>query len=171
MPGTFRLGKRGRIPHVGAAVAKNPVALLVPCHRVINTTGRLYHYCRGATRKKAMAGWEAAHRAAESWVSGSLLSLCPGSVDPSRHARFVRHRTLTRSWARQRMLVHELPYDIAGGVQGQGGSRVQVDQDCLRSVDLPRDDSGICQGFCRSIQESPPRPVASDFYCRRRAES
>jgi AraC family transcriptional regulator of adaptative response/methylated-DNA-[protein]-cysteine methyltransferase len=51
---------------VGAAVAMNPVAFLIPCHRVINKTGRIHHYRWGATRKKAMIGWEAAHRGIES---------------------------------------------------------------------------------------------------------
>jgi AraC family transcriptional regulator of adaptative response/methylated-DNA-[protein]-cysteine methyltransferase len=48
---------------VGAAVARNPVAFLIPCHRVINETGRIHRYRWGAARKKAMVGWEASHRA------------------------------------------------------------------------------------------------------------
>ena len=48
---------------VGGAVAKNPVAYLIPCHRVINKTGRIHRYRWGATRKRAMVGWEASHRA------------------------------------------------------------------------------------------------------------
>jgi len=50
---------------VGRAVANNPVAYLIPCHRVINKTGEIQHYRWGATRKKAMIGWEASHRAEE----------------------------------------------------------------------------------------------------------
>jgi AraC family transcriptional regulator of adaptative response/methylated-DNA-[protein]-cysteine methyltransferase len=50
---------------VGGAVAKNPVAYLIPCHRVINKAGRIHRYRWGATRKKAMVGWEASHRARE----------------------------------------------------------------------------------------------------------
>ena len=48
---------------VGGAVARNPVAYLIPCHRVINKAGKIHRYRWGATRKKAMVGWEAGHRA------------------------------------------------------------------------------------------------------------
>jgi AraC family transcriptional regulator of adaptative response/methylated-DNA-[protein]-cysteine methyltransferase len=47
---------------VGRAVANNPVAYLIPCHRVINKTGEIHRYRWGAARKKAMIGWEASHR-------------------------------------------------------------------------------------------------------------
>lgn len=46
---------------VGSAVAGNPVALLIPCHRVIRSTGELGHYHWTAERKAAIIGWEAAH--------------------------------------------------------------------------------------------------------------
>ncbi|WP_143305078.1 methylated-DNA--[protein]-cysteine S-methyltransferase [Chitinophaga vietnamensis] len=45
---------------VGTAVGQNPVAFLIPCHRVINANGQLGQYHWGATRKTAMIGWEAA---------------------------------------------------------------------------------------------------------------
>ncbi|WGQ08420.1 methylated-DNA--[protein]-cysteine S-methyltransferase [Pedobacter gandavensis] len=44
---------------VGSAVGKNPVAFLIPCHRVIKSTGELGQYHWGASRKTAMIGWEA----------------------------------------------------------------------------------------------------------------
>jgi AraC family transcriptional regulator of adaptative response/methylated-DNA-[protein]-cysteine methyltransferase len=44
---------------VGAAVGKNPIAFVVPCHRVIGKTGELTGYHWGLTRKRAMLGWEA----------------------------------------------------------------------------------------------------------------
>src|SRR5215470_8812288 len=44
---------------VGAAVGKNPVAFVVPCHRVIGKSGELTGYHWGITRKQAMLGWEA----------------------------------------------------------------------------------------------------------------
>jgi AraC family transcriptional regulator of adaptative response/methylated-DNA-[protein]-cysteine methyltransferase len=44
---------------VGAAVGKNPVCFVVPCHRVIGKSGELTGYHWGLTRKRAMLGWEA----------------------------------------------------------------------------------------------------------------
>jgi AraC family transcriptional regulator of adaptative response/methylated-DNA-[protein]-cysteine methyltransferase len=44
---------------VGAAVGKNPVSFVVPCHRVIGRSGALTGYHWGLTRKQAILGWEA----------------------------------------------------------------------------------------------------------------
>jgi AraC family transcriptional regulator, regulatory protein of adaptative response / methylated-DNA-[protein]-cysteine methyltransferase len=44
---------------VGAAVGKNPVSFVVPCHRVLGKSGKLTGYHWGLTRKCAMLGWEA----------------------------------------------------------------------------------------------------------------
>ena len=44
---------------VGAAVGKNPLTFVVPCHRVIGKGGDLTGYHWGLTRKRAMLGWEA----------------------------------------------------------------------------------------------------------------
>jgi AraC family transcriptional regulator of adaptative response/methylated-DNA-[protein]-cysteine methyltransferase len=45
---------------VGTAIGDNPVAFLIPCHRVIRSTGEFGQYHWGSTRKTAMLGWEAA---------------------------------------------------------------------------------------------------------------
>src|SRR6266513_4052731 len=45
---------------VGSAVGSNPVAFLIPCHRVIQSSGTFGEYHWGNTRKTAMIGWEAA---------------------------------------------------------------------------------------------------------------
>lgn len=45
---------------VGTAIGDNPVAFLIPCHRVIQSSGLLGGYHWGTTRKTAMIGWEAA---------------------------------------------------------------------------------------------------------------
>jgi AraC family transcriptional regulator of adaptative response/methylated-DNA-[protein]-cysteine methyltransferase len=45
---------------VGTAVGSNPVSFLIPCHRVIKSTGEFGEYHWGSTRKLAMIGWEAA---------------------------------------------------------------------------------------------------------------
>ncbi len=44
---------------VGAAVGKNPLSFVVPCHRVLGKSGALTGYHWGLTRKKAILGWEA----------------------------------------------------------------------------------------------------------------
>jgi AraC family transcriptional regulator, regulatory protein of adaptative response / methylated-DNA-[protein]-cysteine methyltransferase len=44
---------------VGTAVGSNPVAFLIPCHRVIRATGEIGQYHWGSDRKTAMIGWEA----------------------------------------------------------------------------------------------------------------
>ena len=43
---------------VGAAVGRNPVSFVVPCHRVLGKSGALTGYHWGITRKRAMLGWE-----------------------------------------------------------------------------------------------------------------
>jgi AraC family transcriptional regulator, regulatory protein of adaptative response / methylated-DNA-[protein]-cysteine methyltransferase len=49
---------------VGAAVGKNPISFVVPCHRVVGKAGALTGYHWGVTRKRAMLGWEAGQVAA-----------------------------------------------------------------------------------------------------------
>jgi len=44
---------------VGAAVGRNPISFVVPCHRVLGKSGALTGYHWGITRKQAMLGWEA----------------------------------------------------------------------------------------------------------------
>ena len=46
---------------VGTAIGSNPVAFLIPCHRVIQSSGNFGGYMWGNTRKTAIIGWEAAH--------------------------------------------------------------------------------------------------------------
>lgn len=48
---------------VGAAIGRNPIAFVVPCHRVIRTTGAFGEYHWGADRKRALLAWESARRA------------------------------------------------------------------------------------------------------------
>lgn len=49
---------------VGTAISRNPVAFLIPCHRVIQSSGQIGGYMWGATRKSAMISWEAARTGA-----------------------------------------------------------------------------------------------------------
>ena len=43
---------------VGAAVGRNPISFVVPCHRVVGSTGKLTGYHWGIARKRAILGWE-----------------------------------------------------------------------------------------------------------------
>ncbi len=45
---------------VGSAIGSNLIAYLIPCHRVIRSSGALSNYRWGVTRKRAILGWEAA---------------------------------------------------------------------------------------------------------------
>lgn len=55
------MGKPRAARAIGSALANNPVAWLVPCHRVIRATGGFKtDYRWGSARKRAMIGWEAA---------------------------------------------------------------------------------------------------------------
>lgn len=58
------IGKRIEKPKasraVGTAIGNNPVAFLIPCHRVIQSTGVFGGYMWGNTRKTAIIGWEGA---------------------------------------------------------------------------------------------------------------
>ncbi len=45
---------------VGTAIGSNPVAFLIPCHRVIQGSGNIGGYMWGSTKKAAIIGWEAA---------------------------------------------------------------------------------------------------------------
>ena len=52
------LGSPGSQRAVGTAVAKNPIAFLVPCHRVIRESGDFNQYRWGIERKTALLAWE-----------------------------------------------------------------------------------------------------------------
>lgn len=56
------IGNPAAVRAVGTAIGHNPVAFLIPCHRVIRETGALGGYHWGPERKRAMQVWEAARR-------------------------------------------------------------------------------------------------------------
>lgn len=58
-----RIGRPTASRAIAGAVARNPVGYLIPCHRVINKSGRYHGYRWGPARKKAILGWEASRRA------------------------------------------------------------------------------------------------------------
>jgi AraC family transcriptional regulator of adaptative response/methylated-DNA-[protein]-cysteine methyltransferase len=54
-----QIGRPSASRAVGAAVGKNPISFVVPCHRVVGSTGALTGYHWGVPRKRAILGWEA----------------------------------------------------------------------------------------------------------------
>ena len=54
------LGSPNASRAVGSAIGRNPVAFLIPCHRVIQASGHMGGYMWGTTRKSSIIGWEAA---------------------------------------------------------------------------------------------------------------
>ncbi len=56
------IGNPNAVRAVGTAVGDNPIAYLIPCHRVIRKEGVLGEYRWGSLRKKALIGWEAARQ-------------------------------------------------------------------------------------------------------------
>jgi AraC family transcriptional regulator of adaptative response/methylated-DNA-[protein]-cysteine methyltransferase len=57
------IGEPRAVRAVGTAVGRNPVAFLIPCHRVLRNTGALGGYRWGLERKRAMLAWESRSRA------------------------------------------------------------------------------------------------------------
>ena len=55
-----QVGNEDACRAVGTAIGSNPVSFLIPCHRVIQSTGKIGGYMWGKTRKIAMIGWESA---------------------------------------------------------------------------------------------------------------
>jgi AraC family transcriptional regulator of adaptative response/methylated-DNA-[protein]-cysteine methyltransferase len=53
-----QIGKPSALRAVGTAVGHNPIAVLIPCHRVLRKDGEFGNYRYGTARKKALLGWE-----------------------------------------------------------------------------------------------------------------
>ena len=55
----LKIGRPKAARAVGAAVGRNPISFVVPCHRVLGRSGALTGYHWGLARKQAIIGWEA----------------------------------------------------------------------------------------------------------------
>lgn len=55
-----RIGRPAAVRAVGAAVGRNPLSIVVPCHRVLGSDGSLTGYAGGLPRKQALLALEAA---------------------------------------------------------------------------------------------------------------
>ncbi|SFO28148.1 AraC family transcriptional regulator, regulatory protein of adaptative response / methylated-DNA-[protein]-cysteine methyltransferase [Paenimyroides ummariense] len=58
-----QIGNANASRAVGTAIGSNPVAFLIPCHRIIQSSGNIGGYMWGTTRKTAIIGWESAKTA------------------------------------------------------------------------------------------------------------
>lgn len=56
-----KIGNPNASRAVGTAIGSNPVAFLIPCHRVIQSTGNIGGYRWGTNRKQLIVGWESSH--------------------------------------------------------------------------------------------------------------
>ncbi len=56
------LGQPSATRAVASAVARNKIAFIIPCHRVISASGKPHKYRWGADRKKALLAWEKQNR-------------------------------------------------------------------------------------------------------------
>lgn len=72
------IGRPAASRAVGTAMAGNPVAYLIPCHRVLRASGDFGVYHWGSTRKAALCGWEAAQAQAGPLPRSSDLPDCAG---------------------------------------------------------------------------------------------
>ncbi len=54
-----RINRPASVRAAANAIARNPVSVLIPCHRVIAKSGKIHQYRWGTSRKKAILGWEA----------------------------------------------------------------------------------------------------------------
>jgi AraC family transcriptional regulator of adaptative response/methylated-DNA-[protein]-cysteine methyltransferase len=57
-----RIGRPKAARAIGAAVGRNPISFVVPCHRVLGKDGSLTGYHWGLLRKQAIIGWEAGQK-------------------------------------------------------------------------------------------------------------
>jgi methylated-DNA-[protein]-cysteine S-methyltransferase len=77
-----RVGRPGASRAVGSAVGRNPVSILVPCHRVVGSDGSLTGYAGGVERKRLLLEIEGA-------VSPAAPRRRPGDRDRRAHPRAV----------------------------------------------------------------------------------
>lgn len=69
-----RIGQAGAARAIGSALAANPIAYLIPCHRVIQASGLFGQYHWDARRKAAILAWESAQRFGERDLEGKGMA-------------------------------------------------------------------------------------------------
>lgn len=63
-----RIGRPGAARAVGTALRRNPIPIVLPCHRVVGTGGRLAGYAGGVARKRALLALEGALDPGSGWL-------------------------------------------------------------------------------------------------------
>lgn len=69
------VGRPRAVRAVASAVGRNPIAYLIPCHRVLRNTGSLGGYHWGLSRKRALLAWESAQLAQTELTSSAKLEM------------------------------------------------------------------------------------------------
>jgi methylated-DNA-[protein]-cysteine S-methyltransferase len=94
------LGRPNAARAVGAAVGRNPVSVLLPCHRVLGRGGRLTGYAGGLARKQALLAHEAGHATNTLGANGVLRlqpQLAPDSAGGVKQASAARAQAAPRT--------------------------------------------------------------------------
>ncbi len=63
-----RIGSPKACRAVGLANGRNPLSIIVPCHRVVGASGKLIGYAGGTARKEALLALEGARHSSLSWI-------------------------------------------------------------------------------------------------------
>ncbi|GAA6140442.1 methylated-DNA--[protein]-cysteine S-methyltransferase [Hydrogenophaga sp. 5NK40-0174] len=80
-----RLGNPKAVRAVGAAVGRNPVSIIVPCHRVLGKGGQLTGYAGGLDRKRHLLSLEALRRRADADADAEGQEISSAASSPVRH--------------------------------------------------------------------------------------
>ena len=84
------LGQPAAARAVGTAVGQNPIAWLIPCHRVIRETGVVGEYRWGRVRKRALLAWESARQTPPIPInSASAARRIPPARSPIATSRYA----------------------------------------------------------------------------------
>jgi methylated-DNA-[protein]-cysteine S-methyltransferase len=70
-----RIGKPGASRAVGNANSRNPISIIVPCHRVIGADGKLTGYAGGIANKDWLLAWERRGQALEAQTSFDAVTM------------------------------------------------------------------------------------------------
>jgi len=84
-----RVGKRTASRAVGQANGRNPISIIVPCHRVIGADGKLTGYGGGVDKKKWLLAWERSATVAEPRSLFDAAGLSPDGSTDGRLPSFV----------------------------------------------------------------------------------